>query len=215
MASPNYIIDCSCTGDIIYGVVQCKGCSNAYCQTCDPSGSYLDIIQKRIWNTVRVPASEYVMNLASLSVYQAPIPFNIDPKYSNVNWNQMSDRALPANLNISKITVVPSHGNSTRSSITRDRPGSMRPGGKGVDIKHGSYARYLARLKGKGPLRTQQVTTIGTNIINASNQQQAQAIALANKVYGNKTRSFGIVKSGPTNGPGRAGSCLCLFPKQN
>ena len=212
MAPPNYIVDCSCTGDIIYGVVQCKGCSNAYCQTCDPSGSYLDITQKRIWNTVRVPASEYVMNLASLSVYQAP---STDPKYSNVNWNQMSDRALPANLNISKITVVPSHGNSTRSSITRDRPGSMRPGGKGVDIKHGSYARYLARLKGKGPLRTQQVTTIGTNIINASNQQQAQAIAIANNVYGNKTRSFGIVKSGPTSGPGKAGACLCLFPKRN
>lgn len=212
MATPNYIVDCSCTGDIIYGVVQCKGCSNAYCQTCDPSGSYLDITQKRIWNTVRVPASEYVMNLASLSVYQAP---STDPKYSNVNWNQMSDRALPANLNISKITVVPSHGNSTRSSITRDRPGSMRPGGKGVDIKHGSYARYLARLKGKGPLRTQQVTTIGTNIINASNQQQAQAIAIANNVYGNKTRSFGIVKSGPTSGPGKAGSCLCMFPKRN
>ena len=215
MATPSYIVDCSCTGDIIYGVVQCKGCSNTSCQTCDPSGSYLDITQKRIWNTVRVPASEYVMNLGSLSVYQAPIPFNIDPKYSNVNWNQMSDRALPANLNISKITVVPSHGNSTRSSITRDRPGSMRPGGKGVDIKHGSYARYLARLKGKGPLRTQQVTTIGTSIKNASNQQQAQAIAIANNVYGNKTRSFGIVKSGPYTGPGKAGACLCLFPKRN
>ena len=215
MASPTYIIDCSCTGDIVYGVVQCKGCSNTSCQTCDPSGSYLDITQKRIWNTVRVPASEYVMNLGSLSVYQAPIPFNIDPKYSNVNWNQMSDRALPANLDISGITVVPSHGNSTRSSITRDRPGSMRPGGKGVDIKHGSYARYLARLKGKGPLRTQQVTTIGTSIKNASNQQQAQAIAIANNVYGNKTRSFGIVKSGPYTGPGKAGACLCLFPKRN
>ena len=212
MATPTYIIDCSCTGDIVYGVVQCKGCSNTSCQTCDPSGSYLDITQKRIWNTVRVPASEYVMNLGSLSVYQAP---STDPKYSNVNWNQMSDRALPANLNISKITVVPSHGNSTRSSITRDRPGSMRPGGKGVDIKHGSYARYLARLKGKGPLRTQQVTTIGTNIKNASNQQQAQAIAIANNVYGNKTRSFGIVKSGPYTGPGKAGACLCLFPKRN
>ena len=212
MTSPTYIIDCSCTGDIVYGVVQCKGCSNTSCQTCDPSGSYLDITQKRIWNTVRVPASEYVMNLGSLSVYQAP---STDPKYSNVNWNQMSDRALPANLNISKITVVPSHGNSTRSSITRDRPGSMRPGGKGVDIKHGSYARYLARLKGKGPLRTQQVTTIGTSIKNASNQQQAQAIAIANNVYGNKTRSFGIVKSGPYTGPGKAGPCLCLFPKRN
>ena len=202
------VIDCSCTGDIIPQLVQCKGCSNTSCQTCDPNGSYLNITQKRIWNTVRVPASEYTMNLGSLSVYQAP---STDQLYSGVNWNQMSDRALPANFNISKITVVPSHGNSTRSSITRHRPGSMRPGGKGVDIKHGSYARYLARLKGKGPLRTQDITLIGTQIKNAPNQRTAQAIALANNVYGNKTRSLGIVKSGPISGPGKAGSCLCLF----
>ena len=123
------------------------------------------------------------MNLASLSVYQAP---STDQKYSNVNLNQMSDRALPANLNISKITVVPSHGNSTRSSITRDRPGSMRPGGKGVDIKHGSYARYLARLKGKGPLRTQTVTKTPA-------------------LYGAKIKAYGIV--GSSN---RTGSCLCF-----
>ena len=207
------IIDCSCAGDIVYGVIQCKGCSNTYCETCDASGSYLDITQKRIWNTVRVPASEYIMNIGSLTVYQAPIPFEVDPTYSNVNWNQMSDRALPANLNISKITVVPSHGNSTRSSITRDRPGSMRPGGKGVDIKHGSYARYLARLKGKGPLRTQQVSALGTIIKETAiqhGQQAAQSIAIANNVKGNKTRSLGIVKSGPSSGPGKVGSCLCF-----
>ena len=190
-------------------VVQCKGCSNTYCQTCDPSGSYLDITQKRIWNTVRVPASEYTMNLGSLSVYQQPYTNSI---YNGVNWNQMSDRALASNSNISKINIVPSHGSSTRSSITRNRPGSMRPGGIGVDIKHGSYARYLARLKGKGPLRTQQITPIGQEIKHSSNQTQAQSIALANNVYGNKTRKFGIVKSGSTNSPGNAGSCFCLFP---
>tara|TARA_B100001059_G_scaffold225422_2_gene252610 strand:- start:286 stop:915 length:630 start_codon:yes stop_codon:yes gene_type:complete len=209
MSSPYDIInDCSCNGAIIPGVVQCRGCSNTYCQTCDPSGSYLDITQKRIWNTVRVPASEYTMNLGSLSVYQQP---STNPIYSGVNWNQMSDRSLPSNSNISKITVIPSRGNSTRSSITRNRPGSMRPGGIGVDIKHGSYDRYLARLKGKGPLRTQQPTTLGTEINNSSTQQQAQSIAMANNVYGNKTRKFGIVKSGPTTGSGKAGSCFCLF----
>jgi len=202
--------DCSCNeGGYIPCVVQCKGCSNTYCQTCDPSGSYLEITQKRIWNTVRVSSSEYTMNLGSLSVYQPPSTNSI---YNEVNWNQMSDQALPSNSNISKITVVPSRGSSTRSSITRNRPGSMRPGGIGVDIKHGSYDRYLARLKGKGPLRTQSITHIGQEINNASNQTQAQSIALANNVYGNKTRKFGIVKSGPTNGPGNAGSCVCLFP---
>ena len=45
--------------------------------------------------------------------------------------------------------VVPSRGNSTRSSLTRLRPGSLNPGGKGVDIKHNSYNRYLARIKAK------------------------------------------------------------------
>ena len=33
--------------------------------------------------------------------------------------------------------------------ITRCRPGSTSARGAGVDGKHGSYARYLAKLKGK------------------------------------------------------------------
>jgi hypothetical protein len=205
MSGLSSIIDCSCSGDIIHGLVQCKGCSNNYCDSCK-NGSYNDITQKRIWNTVRVPSSEYTMNLSSLTVYQKPYTNNL---YSGVNWNQMSDRALPSNLNVSKISIVPSRGNSTRSSITRHRPGSMRPGGKGVDIKHGSYARYLARLKGKGPLRTQEVSSVEIEIKNASNQIEAQQIAIANKVYGNKTRSFGIVKSG-YNQSNKVGSCLCF-----
>jgi hypothetical protein len=50
---------------------------------------------------------------------------------------------------------VPSHGaNSTKTSVTRMRPGSCSAAGQGVDIKHGSYARYLARIKGRGPYRT-------------------------------------------------------------
>jgi hypothetical protein len=48
-------------------------------------------------------------------------------------------------------------GNSTKYTITRLRPGALSPGGAGVDIKHNSYARYLARIKGKAPLRQQAV----------------------------------------------------------
>jgi hypothetical protein len=179
-----YIQDCSCATGIVYGITQCRSCGCTY--TCDASGcgpsvcspaNLTNITQKRIWRTVRVPASEYVMNLSSLTAYQRP-----SANYNGVNWNQMSDRALPANSQVSNITVVPSRGNSTRSSLTRDRPGSQSPGGKGVDIKHGSYARYLARLKGKGPLRTQNATGLTA-------------------VQGNKTKSYGIVKSA---------SCLCF-----
>jgi hypothetical protein len=104
---------------------------------------------KLIENTVRVPSSEYTMNKSALNVY---IPPQVNPTKSlyGVNWNQMSDRAVPSVLK----TNVPSHGNSTRTSLTRMRPGSTCAAGKGVDIKHGSYDRYLARLKGKSALRT-------------------------------------------------------------
>ena len=179
---------CQCDTGIIYGVSQCRSCGCTY--TCDESGvcgpstcspANLTIItQKRMWNTVRVPASEYTMNLGSLAVYEKPI------LPTKVNWNQYSDRRLPSNSLVSNISIVPSRGNSTRSSITRERPGSQRAGGQGVDVKHGSYARYLARLKGKGPLRTQLDTG---NVA----------------VKGNKTKSFGIVASS-----NRAGSCLCF-----
>jgi len=183
-----YLYDCSCSGGIIYGVSQCRSCGCSF--TCDSSGcgpstcsgpNLIDITQKRIWNTVRVPESEYIMNLASLTVYQKPTS-----SYANVNWNQYSDRALPGNSLVSNITIVPSRGNSTKSSITRLRPGSLKPGGKGVDIKHGSYDRYLARLKGKGPLKTQQNTNI-------------------TPITGNKTKAYGIV--GSSN---RTGGCLCF-----
>ena len=101
---------------------------------------------KRIEHTVRVPSSEYTMNKSALIVYTPP-----NSQFANVNWNQTSDRAVPGVTR----SNVPSHGNSTRSSLTRLRPGSMSAGGsKGVDMKHGSYDRYLARLKGKSVLRT-------------------------------------------------------------
>ena len=100
---------------------------------------------KRIENTVRVPSSEYTMNKSALNVYTPP-----QSQFAYVNWNQMSDRAVPG---VTK-SNVPSNGNSTKSSVTRLRPGSTSAAGKGVDIKHGSYDRSLARLKGKSVLRT-------------------------------------------------------------
>ena len=100
---------------------------------------------KRIENTVRVPSSEYTMNKSALNVYTPP-----QSQFAYVNWNQMSDRAVPG---VTK-SVVPSHGNSTRTSLTRMRPGSTSAPGKGVDMKHGSYDRYLARLKGKSVIQT-------------------------------------------------------------
>jgi hypothetical protein len=100
---------------------------------------------KRIENTVGVPSSEYTLNKSTLNVYTPP-----KSRFAYVNWNQMSDRAVPGVTR----SVVPSHGNSTKHSLTRMRPGSTSAPGKGVDMKHGSYDRYLARLKGRSVLRT-------------------------------------------------------------
>jgi hypothetical protein len=133
--------------------IGCRACGNPYPDhshypnTVPKQDPYLS---KVLENTVRVPSSEYTMNKSALNVYTPPI---INPTNSlyGLNWNQMSDRAVPGVVK----TNVPSRGNSTRTSITRLKPGSMSAAGKGVDMKHGSYERYLGRLKGKSVLRTE------------------------------------------------------------
>lgn len=136
----------------------CRGCNHNLASN-NPASQYQR--QKLIQNTVRVQSSLYTMNLAGLSGYQKPsdtyqlveqagTSYYAPPR---VNWNQMSDRAKPAN----QLTKVASgstyHSSSTKHSITRDRPGAMSPGGIGVDIKHNSYERRLNKLKGKNVLR--------------------------------------------------------------
>lgn len=148
------------TPDYVYSplsyLTRCKGC-NKNLTSNNAATRYQ--IQKLIQNTVRVPSSIYTMNLGALNVYQKPNSVNSVASLDNitylitpgVNWNQMSDRANPH-----KQVVVSGNGltgNSLKRTITRLRPGALSPGGVGVDIKHNSYYRYLARLKGKAPLR--------------------------------------------------------------
>jgi hypothetical protein len=128
----------------LYPACQLYSSTTLSCE--DPASQYLT--QKIIQKTVRVPASLYMSDLAALNVYQKPLRV-----FANVNWNQMSDRKEP---HIQPNLVVGGsfyHGSSTRRTITRNRPGAGCPGGKGVDIKHNSYYRYLDRLKGRGPAR--------------------------------------------------------------
>lgn len=158
----------SCSGEIIqvnlYGgnnPIQCKSCNETLCIGC-----YDVIRQKRIWNQVRVPSSQLISVLKVQNVIggesNKPTLAN-----ANVNWNQSSDRAIPA---IQKV-YRPTNGNSTKTSITRERPGSQSPGGVGVDIKHNSYERYLMRKKGKH--------------LNTESNSSSPLI-------GNKTKSFGF-----------------------
>jgi len=127
--------------------LSCRG-NNFQLNTSDPAYQYQT--QKLIQNTVRVPSSLYTMNLGALNVYQKPsLLLGI-----GVNWNQMSDRALP-HYQTNSATSQGSfyHGSSLRHTQTRNRPGAGTPGGYGVDIKHNSYYRYLDRLKAKRDIR--------------------------------------------------------------
>jgi hypothetical protein len=103
---------------------------------------------KLIQNTVRVPSSLYSANLGPLTAYRKPTAATY-----NVCWNQMSDRPIPSVQRVTVPTGQNNSMNSRRHSVTSSKPGCQTPGGKGCDIKHNSYDRYLNRLKGKGPMR--------------------------------------------------------------
>tara|TARA_A200000113_G_scaffold168257_1_gene153071 strand:- start:45 stop:614 length:570 start_codon:yes stop_codon:yes gene_type:complete len=154
-------------------IVNCSTCSSHPCLPSN-SESMLKINNKRIYNYVRVPTSLYTGSLAAVSTYTGSFG-----GIFGLRWNQSSDKILP---HLGRITV-PSRGNSTRSSITRNRPGAMTPGGIGVDIKHNSYQRYLNRKKGR-------TVPSGTYVANKVNP---------NSVVNNKVQKASIVNSCPKN----------------
>ena len=87
--------------------------------------------QQQIQGSVGMAQSTYVATLGPLST-----------SYTRTPWHPQSDQPHPSVLQ----TVVPSHGNSRRTTRTSDRPGSQYPGGTGCDLKHNAYTRYLLRL---------------------------------------------------------------------
>jgi hypothetical protein len=65
----------------------------------------------------------------------------------NPENNNQSDRQYASNSKMTMFRVVPRNPNSIRRTKTSLKPGALCPGGKGVDVKHNSYDRYLARKK--------------------------------------------------------------------
>ena len=144
--------DCSCN-EILETPPCCNNCGRCQCTgaPCLMTPGIREITQKRIQNQVRVPQSQFISVLSSVTISggKTNLPIN-NPNlgFFGVNQNQSSDRNR---LHI-QTRFVPSRGNSTKSSLTRHRPGSMGPAGKnaiGVDEKHNSYARYLGRIKSR------------------------------------------------------------------
>ena len=153
---------CSCdnlNSTKINSIVQCQLCSNNQCSS--DSGCRNNIqksTQARIQNQVRVSESQLLdVNSAfaisfkedneKVSALREQYPPNKRDSriYGNkLNLRNQSDRTFPSG---SGLNNVPTRGNSLTTTITRNRPGAMAPGGIGVDVKHGSYARYLAKIK--------------------------------------------------------------------
>lgn len=133
----------------IVDCVQCRADEPCLKHNSEPM---LKIYNRRTYNYVRVPASLYTGTLGAMNTFNESTG-----GVFGLRWNQSSDRKVP---HVGK-AVVPSHGNSTKSSITRHRPGAGAPGGVGVDIKHNSFQRYLNRKKGatvpSGPFVASQV----------------------------------------------------------
>ena len=128
--------NCTSTGPSRCGV-NCTGYDSA---------EVLKAKHKKVQKTVGVSSSEYAMNKASLMVFK-------NKRDSSDMVNNASDKLQTA---VSKNT--PRHANSLMRTKFSLRPGAMNPGGKGVDVKHNSYARYLARKKGQRALRAEQQT---------------------------------------------------------
>ena len=136
---------CGCTAD------KCKG-------KCDMPGCTATADQRRIWKQSRTSSSSYVAALSALTV---PGGLRNRPKarFSLVNWNQASDRAVPG----VGTAYIPTRGSTTRGATVSNKPGGGGYAGVGVDIKHGSYDRYLARLKAAS-LRSEPSSCDGTKV---------------------------------------------------
>ena len=162
MGDQNNYIDCQYN---LYNTDEssCNGCSVVQ------SGirSSAKPTQEQLWDQTGISAGLYAMDISSLTSSSQRIQSG-----TNINWNQMSDRQLPG----VQTAAIPSHGSSTRGNVTRLRPGSLSPGGAGVDVKHGSYLRYL-------------------NIKKAKNLRAHPEDNNLLPLYGNKTRATNAVRS--------------------
>ena len=130
--------DCS-AGLITNNVVQCRACGLTLC---DPSGNsgcvkiMEEAVQRRILNQARVPSSQLTSVKGALYIGNEYIKENSSlPPYQN-----LSDRTQASHQNARYVD----------RRRTSHKPGQMGPAGDkayGVDVKHGSYARYLGKLK--------------------------------------------------------------------
>ena len=148
-------------------------------------------ISAKIQNQVYVPQSQRnsILNSSTIAFDNRAKPnhFNSSSIWGNNNYlRNQSDRNVP-HRNKDNYINVPSRGSSTTTSITRNRPGSLAPGGTGVDVKHGSYQRYLAKKKANN-IFSNRNDNINDDIL--IRQESLHGVALVNN---NKQYRFNII----------------------
>lgn len=149
-------------------IVQCRACTNNECDK-ECRTNLQKPIQARIQNQVGVTESQLLSVNSAFTIsfnekneegnHKFPLYRRDSRIFGNkLNLRNQSDRTFPSRSTDTRgFNNVPTRGSSTSTSITRNRPGAMAPGGVGVDVKHGSYARYLAKIKASnivGPKNT-------------------------------------------------------------
>ena len=129
---------CNCSSlSLTFTTNNCKSYNNVK-NLYYTNGLFTTNINNQINHLVRMPHSLYLSKISTDTISCSRK--NTCPPYTTSN---LSDQTVLSN----SIATVPTRGNSLKSTITSLRPGAMTPGGKGVDVKHGSYARYLAQKK--------------------------------------------------------------------
>ena len=186
-------------------VAQCKGCSSSSSSNSASTARARDQRQKIIQRVVRMPSSLFTMNLGAFNVYETTIhPNQSMPKLGCLynNPQTQSDRHYPSRTNLSylqnrfgknPINVVSRNTSSKKGSRTSLKPGCLAPGGYGVDQKHGSYARYLARKKGGNALRQQYC--VKEPISCAREYTYNDIVNNPSLTKGGKNNKFGVVST--------------------
>jgi hypothetical protein len=148
-----YVAYCGaeCSGN--YFINDIRGCVSCISGNNSIDNSF--ITQKIIQKQAGVSSSTYNNNLVPYEVTKGQ-QFYIKqglPNYSKVS----SDRIRQSNSINQNIRIIHRNTSSLHGSRTSLKPGSLAPGGIGVDIKHNSYDRHLAKLKAKN-LRPREST---------------------------------------------------------
>ena len=173
----NSLFGCSCepiqfSDYTNYCKISCN--QDPFCNTDSCKNQRLKIKEAQIQNQVSVSQNQMLSVITAFAI-RGNKDNATNPRKGSMIWGNpynlrnQSDRALP---HLSKNNNVPTRGNSLKTSITNNRPGSMKPGGTGVDVKHGSYARYLGKIKANNiAIKSDGKSDVSVNSKNINNNK--------------------------------------------